>query len=117
MKEIAHTIYMPLVTCTYNIHFYTELNLILYLKTKYFVIKVRIFLYFSKKLLKYYFLTEFQNKLSSALCESETRVISRDHQPIFKTATTQKYTVFFYLFCLNSGLEIKVQKVKDIYNF
>ena len=93
MKEIAHTIYMPLVTCTYNIHFYTELNLIPYLKTKYFVIKVRIFFIFFQKLLKYV-LTEFQNKLSSALCESETRVISRDHQPIFKTATTQKYTVF-----------------------
>ena len=98
MKEIAHTIYMPLVTCTYNIHFYTELNLILYLKTKYFVIKVRVLFLFFQKLLKYYVLTEFQNKLSSALCESETRVISRDHQPIFKTATTQKYTVFFTFF-------------------
>ena len=74
MKEIAHTIYMPLVTCTYNIHFYTELNLILYLKTKYFAIKVRVFFMFLQKLLKYYVLTEFQNKLSSALCESETHV-------------------------------------------
>ena len=74
MKEIAHTIYMPLVTCTYNIHFYAELNLILYLKTKYFAIKVRVFFMFLQKLLKYYVLTEFQNKLSSALCESETHV-------------------------------------------